>query len=498
MGLSRRIGEVLASEGDALLFRGRWYDWPALGRVARLASGALEAAGVASDAPVAIILRNRPSGVAAFLGIIATGRCAVQISPIQPPASLAAAIERIRPAAIIADREDWSDGVESAAAAVGAAGIELWETDEALQAAPRAMLERVGPGDHYREPDDAGIVVPTSGTTGPPKLVPLARGNLARYVPKNPAVLGQTPRVLIIAAPLTTVTGLNPFLTWAARPMRLALIERLNVVEWAALVREYQPREGGLPPAALRMLLDSDVPRDSLKSLSGWYTGAAPVDPAAAAEFEEQFGVPVLIAYGATEFGGGPVARMTPEDRTAFGDAKRGSAGRPLPDVRLRIVDPDSGAELGANERGLLHVHCPRAVVRDAEGWTATNDLAHIDEDGFLYIDGRADDVIIRGGFKVPLFEVESAMSQHPILEEVAAVGAPDERLGQVPVLLYVAGRTVDPGELREWARERLAPYKVPVRFERVESLPKTATMKLSRPGLREMVAQLMAGNAAT
>lgn len=481
--MAERLRQVLASgEAPALLFERNWLSWSSLGRMAAATLDAL--AGVSRDLAIAQVTRNRPSSVAAFLALLGDNRCVLQISPIQPPGPLAQEVVRMQPAVVIADREDWTQTLLAAAKECGSLAVCL-DSDRVTILGVRPVETRL---EHHRALPEVAIMMPTSGTTGPPKRVPITVGQLESYRADHGAGdKGGEPRVVIVAAPLFTVTGLRPLLAWATRPLRLALMERVDVRQWAEMVSRYKPREGGLPPAAMRMLLDSDVPRDALTSLQGWHTGSAPVDPDVAERFEAEFGVPVLVAYGATEFGGA-VTRMTLEDRQKWGTSKRGSSGRAIPGNALRVVSQEDGSELPPGETGLLEV----SAARTGGEWARTNDLAHIDEDGFLFIEGRADDVIIRGGFKVPLREVEAILETHPMVRQAAVLSEDDARLGQVPVAAVALKdeATLTAGDLKQWARENLAPYKRPARFTVLRELPMTASMKVNRPELRRLLTQ--------
>lgn len=479
--IARRLQAVLASDGaEAMLFDEQWTGWPALHAQAQALISAL--AETPRGSGVAQVTRNRPSSVAALLGLIVDRRCIFQVSPIQPPGPMAEEVRKMRPAAVVADREDWTDALRAAAAETGALGLSL--DGEAV-----TVVQEAAPGAaHSEAPEGVAIMMPTSGTTGPPKRVPITFAQLETYrADKDSAEPETTPRVVIVAAPLFTVTGLRPFLAWATRPLRMAMMERVDVERWAAMVKRYRPREGGLPPAALRMLLESGAPRDSLASLQAWHTGSAPVDPDVAERFEAEFGVPVLVAYGATEFGGA-VTRMTLEDHRTWGAAKRGSSGRAIPGNRLRVVSQEDGQVLPPGRTGLLEV----AAARTGGEWARTNDLARIDQDGFLYIEGRADDVIIRGGFKVPLREVEATLETHPMVRQAAVLSQADPRLGEVPVAAVVLREGADETAqtLDRWARDNMAPYKRPVRIAVIAEMPMTASMKVNRPELRRLLGQ--------
>jgi acyl-coenzyme A synthetase/AMP-(fatty) acid ligase len=235
------------------------------------------------------------------------------------------------------------------------------------------------------------------------------------------------------------------------------------------------------------MLLDADIPKEDFASLVAYRTGTAPLDPDLADAFYERYGIPVLQNYGATEFAGG-VAGWTLDDFKAHWTKKRGSVGRLNKGAEARVVDPDSGAELAAGEEGLLELRAPN--IGDGRGWVRTTDLATIDADRFLWIRGRHDGAIIRGGFKILPDDVVGALQSHPAVREAAVTGIEDARLGTVPVAAWIARAHVDPpaeDELRAWLKEKLLPYQVPVRLLRVAELPRTPSLKVSQPDLKAL-----------
>src|SRR5690606_5786844 len=132
---------------------------------------------------------------------------------------------------------------------------------------------------------------------------------------------------------------------------------------------------------------------------------------------------------------------------------KRGSVGRPRPGFTIRIVDPATGLEVATGEPGRLEVDSPRRAVGAPAGWIATNDLARVDADGFVWILGRADSVLIRGGFKVSTEEVAAVLQEHPAVADAAVTGLPDPRVNQVPVAIVVRkpGAEVSEEELATW-----------------------------------------------
>jgi acyl-coenzyme A synthetase/AMP-(fatty) acid ligase len=234
-------------------------------------------------------------------------------------------------------------------------------------------------------------------------------------------------------------------------------------------------------------VLNSDIPREDLASVRAITSGTAPVDPALVDAFLQRYGIPILITYGATEFAGA-VAGWTAKDFRASWAAKKGSVGHPFPGVRLQVIDED-GAELPVGQIGRLQV--ASAQVGDSpDRWVTTSDLAHIDSDGYLFIDGRADDVIVRGGFKIAPETVVRALRTHDAVADAAVAGLADDRLGQIPVAAVElrSAMTATGDELRAHCRASLTAYEVPAKVFVVDELPRGAALKVDR---RQLVATL-------
>jgi acyl-coenzyme A synthetase/AMP-(fatty) acid ligase len=347
-------------------------------------------------------------------------------------------------------------------------------------------------------PSDVAVEIFTSGTTGTPKRIPLTfrqlETALASALQHTRGAVADRPllsgRPGLVALPLVHISGLWGVLQSLVEARPFVLLPRFTTAGWVAAVAEHRPPVAGLPPAAIRAVLEADVPPEALSSLRAINSGTAPLDPALAAAFTARFGIPVLSVYGATEFSGA-VAGWSIADHRQYAGAKRGSVGRAFPHVDLRAVKPD-GTACPPGEVGHLEVRTPQA---GADDWVRTHDLARIDDDGFVWIAGRADDVIVRGGFKVTPTVVAAALARHPAVREAAVVGLPDERLGQVPVAaveLEPGALVPDPEELREFCRADLTPYEVPVAVVVVPALPRGAAMKVDRTALTTLVVGLL------
>jgi acyl-CoA synthetase (AMP-forming)/AMP-acid ligase II len=489
MDLSARIRAVLELDpaADAVQFEGTWRPWSTMSTTLETIETLLP--GVGTEVPVAVVLRNRPETHAAMVATLAAHRTLLTLNPNQPDSVVASDVERLRPTVVVASAIDWSrPGFAEVVRAVGACGVEVADSQP-----PRLVegLERPSAGAHHPPVPGVAVQMLTSGTTGPAKRIPLRYANVEAAIESAGHYFGQeqsAPRlrksVQILWAPMVHISGLWAAITAAAEGRRVSLMERFNVEQWVAVVREHRPRITSLPPTPMRMVMDAHVPAEALSSLQAVRAGTAPMPPQLSTAFEERYGIPVLPAYGATEFVGA-VAGMTLDDHRRYGPSKRGSVGRAQPDIELRVVDQDTGAVLGTGEQGVVEVRGPQV----GKEFVRTTDLAVVDEDGFIWLKGRADDVIIRGGFKVPTTAVAEALKEHPKVADAAVVGVPDERLGAVPVAAVelVPGESVTSEELKDHLRERVTPYQVPVDFKIVEHLPRTVSLKVSQPGVRAL-----------
>jgi acyl-coenzyme A synthetase/AMP-(fatty) acid ligase len=242
---------------------------------------------------------------------------------------------------------------------------------------------------------------------------------------------------------------------------------------------------GGGPPTVVQMILDAEIPREELASLKYFNTGAAPLDPTVQRAFEDRYGIAVLLSYGATEFGG-PVCAMTAQLHAEWGQKKFGSVGRTMPGAKIRVIDPETGAEKPAGEEGILEVISPRLEPK----WIRTSDLGVMDADGFLYIRGRADGAITRGGFKLIPEVIERALLTHPAVSVATIVGIPDRRLGQVPVAaIQLTPEVPAPSieELEAHLRKHVLATHIPVQWKFIDETPKNPSMKIDRPGVARL-----------
>jgi acyl-coenzyme A synthetase/AMP-(fatty) acid ligase len=429
--------------------------------------------------------RNRPSAVAAFLGMLAGGRTVRMVYAFQSAAGLARDLEQLEPAVVVAAAEDFSPEVRQVLRECGAAGIALREMD----AAPVDGLPQSREHGPALAPSLPEIEILTSGTTGPPKRFGLTHELVARHIVsanKNYQTAEvdyalQPPAFLYY--PLGNISGISSVLPTLLRGHRIVLAERFSVDAWRNYLLRHRPERASLPPAGFKMVLDADLPRDELAGLRSIASGAAPLDANVHRAFEARYNIPILLSYGATEFGG-PVTSMTPELHAQWGERKLGSVGRPIAGAQLRVVDPETGATLAHGQEGILEVIAPRIGPH----WIRTSDLAVVDADGFLFHRGRADGAIMRGGFKLLPETIERALLLHPAVSCAAVVGVPDPRLGQVPAAAVqikpnVPQPTVD--ELERHLRDHVYATHIPAAWRFVNELPRTASFKVDGAAVR-------------
>jgi acyl-CoA synthetase (AMP-forming)/AMP-acid ligase II len=407
---------------------------------------ALVAAGVGPGEAVAAVQPDRPATLAALFGVWLARAVYVPLNPRATAAEHARVLEVVRPAALLR----------------------------------AADIEPLGPA--TRHDPDVALVQLTSGTTGPPKPVPLRHTTVLALMDGVLHKLGwrgpdatRPAQPNLIPVSLSLWAGIYNVLFAFRVGAPVVLMEAFSTTELAELVRRYEIRSVVLPPAAMTMLCDDDAVTD-LRPLRIVRSITAPLSPLQAGRFRDKFGITVLNSYGQTELGG-EVVGWSAADAREHGEAKLGAVGRPHEGVELRVDDS-----------GELWVHTP--AMGDDE-FQRTGDIASVDDDGFVWIEGRVSDMVNRGGLKVFPAEVEEVLRLHPDVHDAAVTGVADDRLGEVPWAFVVPNGTgVDPVSLDERAldehcRTHLAPYKVPVRFEAVDVLPRNEVGKVLHRDLK-------------
>jgi long-chain acyl-CoA synthetase len=470
----------------------------------------LAAMGVGARDRVLVALPPSPAAAVAGLAVHALGACAVEVDRAMGDAGLAVVVSQARPRhAIVASRDAaaWARilgdrGLEwawlvgpSGAARFPARGTTHVEEDGALGAGDRG-----GTLPPRGVPDDApALVLYTSGSTGRPRGVVQTFRNIAANTRSIVAYLGLGPADRVMAIlPFHYCYGRSLLQThlWAGGSVYVDPRFMFPRVVVEAIGTEGCTGFAGVPTTfeILRREVDlAGIPRPRLRYVT--QAGGA-MRPDTIRWARRAFApARLFVMYGQTE----ATARLAylPPERA---EEKHGSIGVPIPGVELRVVD-EEGRTLPAGETGHLvasgenvtpgYLDAPEetaAILRD--GWLWTGDLARQDADGFLWLVGRAKEILKIGGHRVSPLEIEQVVAEHPAVAEVAVVGAEDPLQGEVAVAYVVPRNGAVPGQdVRRFCRERLPAHKVPAAVIAIAAIPKSAAGKPLKPELRARAA---------
>ncbi|MCP1472272.1 acyl-CoA synthetase (AMP-forming)/AMP-acid ligase II [Sphingobium sp. OAS761] len=493
--LKERIKAILTLDAaaPAIEFDGKWSTWGEIERAYRAVDTILDANGLGNDSRIGLMLRNHAAVVPAVLAVIGD-RCVVTLNPMFQASKLADDIRSTQVPVVVGISADLD--APEVAAALAEGGCLVLELTGDAETPVKVRQERASASASTDTAPGVAVEMLTSGTTGAPKRIAMKRIGFeesvfaaARFEKGRSADDAPVLRkgVQLLMAPFSHIGGLLALMNAVMAGRSGALLPKFTVEGFRDAVKRHGIKAASAPPAALKMVYDADVPREHLASLKAFRTGTAPLDPDLADAFYERYGIPVLQNYGATEFGG--VAGWTIADFEAHRVDRRGAVGRLNPNVQGRVVDAETGAEVPANEIGILELKSRQ--IGDGTQWLRTTDLAKMSEDGFLWITGRADNVIIRGGFKIQPDDVVRALESHPAVSEASVIAMPDDRLGQVPVAAFLAasGQEVpSEAQLKAFLKEKLTAYQVPVSIRRFDALPRTPSMKVDQRALRELM----------
>ncbi len=353
-------------------------------------------------------------------------------------------------------------------------------------------------------PEDVAALLFTSGTTGAPKAAVLRQRQLAAYIIGTVEFLGAEPdEAALISVPPYHIAGISAILSSVYAGRRIVQLGAFEPRAWVRLVNDERVTHAMVVPTMLTRIVDVlAADGESLPSLRHLSYGGGRM-PAKTIETALRLlpHVDFVNAYGLTETSS-TIAVLGPGDHRRFaaddaaGRRRLSSAGRPLPGVEIEIRGPD-GTPAGPGVSGEVFVRGEQVSGEyldgarlDDGGWFATRDAGYLDEDGYLFLDGRLDDVIVRGGENLSPGEIEDVLLDHPAVREAAVVGLPDPEWGEqvVAVVVPVAGDAVDAAALQRWVRSRLRGSRTPSRVEFRSALPYNETGKLLRRKLREQL----------
>jgi len=375
-----------------------------------------------------------------------------------------------------------------------APGLESLDAWAARQ--PRGILP---PAD----PERGVLQLYTSGTTGNPKGAVLCNRNLFRLRPAVRAAGLQWAQMVpgdavLVIMPVAHIAG-SGSMTVALYSGGRAIVRPEFSPDAVLDVVEAGATHMFLVPTALQMVVNHPRAANTDWSRLKFVTyGAAPIPLELLRQCMAVMGAQFCQQYGMTETTG-TFCALNPEDHDPAGNPRMRSAGRALPGVEIRIIDRD-GNEVPRGTIGEIATRSPLNMVHywrnpektaetvDSEGWLRTGDAAYMDEDGYVFIQDRVKDMIISGGENVYTAEVENAIFGHPDVLEVAVIGVPDPKWGEAVKAVVVAkpGHQVDPADVIGWARERIAPFKIPKSVDVIAEMPRNATGKILRRSLRD------------
>jgi acyl-CoA synthetase (AMP-forming)/AMP-acid ligase II len=457
--------------------------------------------GVGPGMRVAWLGRNDIAYVVTALAVRRRGACLAGLNWRDRPDDLRRACELVDPVLLVAD-------ASSSAAAAQLEGsvrqIVIADSDDLpwqeVNSDPRDVLSA-------RDEDDC-LLYFTSGATGRPKAVrhSYVRVNCAL---KSTMLPGFDDRaVLLIIPPVFHVAGA----VWASQSLLAGatMIFSGGDTTILELIASAGVTHALMVPTLIQMMLDEqDKSGRATPSLQLIAYGTSPITSSLLARAMARLGCLFTQMYGSTE-AGGIITRLAIDDHVADGPGSNRlrSAGRPMPGIAVRVVDPASGTDLEISEIGELVVRTPWVMqgywhdkkatddVIDEDGWLHTHDAARLDADGYVYISGRLDDVVISGGENVYPGEVEEVLATLPGLASAYLVGIPDRHWGEMVAVAVVAdgSQPLTEQQVIAYCRERLARYKCPRRVVFVDELPRNATGKIVRHKVRELLISATAG----
>jgi long-chain acyl-CoA synthetase len=363
------------------------------------------------------------------------------------------------------------------------------------------------------EPHDTAIQLFTSGTTGKPKAAVLRHQNLMSYVLGTVEFASASEDdAILISVPPYHIAGISAVLSSTYAGRRMVQLPNFDAAEWLRLCRSEKVTNAFVVPTMLSRIVDhleQEGAHAGVPSLRAIAYGGGRMPIAVIEQALRHFpGVDFTNAYGLTETSS-TICLLGPDDhRSGFESTdplvrrRLASVGKPVPTIELQVRD-ERGAVLGAGQSGEIFVrgeqvageYLEQGSLLDADGWFATRDRGQLDEFGYVHLEGRADDVIVRGGENISPGEIEDALLSHPAVADVAVVAVPDRQWGEAvgAVVVVKENSAVTDAELQEWVRGRMRSSRVPTAIRRLNQLPYNEMGKVLRRVLKQQFADLPA-----
>jgi long-chain acyl-CoA synthetase len=459
------------------------------------AAGLLREKGVRAGDRVGMQLPNVPYFPIVYFGALRLGAVVVPMNPLLKEKEVAYHLSDSG-AKVMVGWHQFDDPARAGSEQAGAEAVIVAPGEfEQLMAAADPVEEVVDRAD-----DDPAVIIYTSGTTGTPKGATLMHSNLIAGAEVGRELVDAGPHSVAVATlPLFHVFGMNSIMNVAihARGM-LTLVPRFDPGKVLEVIeRDRATVFGGVPTMYAALLHHPERERHDVTSLDLCVSGGSPMPVEVLRGFDEEFGTKVLEGYGLSETTG--MGSFNKPDR----ERKPGSIGVPVGRTEFRLVD-DEDKQVPAGEPGELVMQgefvmkgywnrdeATAEVMRG--GWFHTGDVATVDDDGYFFIVDRKKDLIIRGGYNVYPRELEEVLYEHTAVREAAVLGVPHPSLGEevAAAVALKEGEHVEPEELREYMKQRVAAYKYPRVIWLVEELPKGPTGKILKREIEVPAEQL-------
>ncbi len=456
-------------------------------------AGGLKARGFGKGDVLAIMAPNLPEYAVAFHGTAWAGGTVTTINPTYTAHEVKHQLKDSGACLLVTI----SMFLPVAREAVQGTGVEEVFTIDPSDASPlTALMGEPLEAQAEVATDDVVALPYSSGTTGLSKGVMLTHRNLVANLVQCTAMLpveeGET---MLSFLPFFHIYGMQVLMNNAlAAGGKVVTMPRFDLEQFLQLVQDHKvARAYVAPPIVLAMAKHPLVDKYDLSSLQSVFSGAAPLGAELAEEAGARLGCEVVQGYGMTELS--PVSHATPQ-----GMFKPGTIGILTPSTDCRIVDPETGKDLGLNEDGEIWVRGPQvmagylnnpeatAATIDEDGWLHTGDVGHVDEDSHFTIVDRLKELIKYKGFQVPPAELEALLVTHPSVADAAVIGIPDPEAGELPKAFIALKKDVSltAEEIQQFIADQVAHYKQIRLVEFVSEIPKSASGKILRRLLRD------------
>jgi oxalate---CoA ligase len=448
---------------------------------------------------VALALPNGPDIVLLLLAIAALGAAAAPLNPAYTEAEFGFFLDDIAPRLLLIP----ASGNQAASAAAATARTTVVGVRPDGDGPPRLLYDGASASSRRSfeqgDPDDVAVVLHTSGTTSRPKQVPLRQRNLMASARTIAAHYRLGPAdVSFCVMPLFHIHGLVAS-TFAALGSGGAVItpRRFIPSRFWPQARDHSVTWLSAGPTLHQMILDKADANGALGTLRFVRSCSSALAPALLERAEREYGAPMLEAYGMTE-----ASHQISSNPLPPAARVPGSVGVPtstqiaIADVDGTLLPAGSGGEVIIRGPGVMsgYVNNPAATAEAFFGdWFRTGDFGVL-RDGYLYLEGRLKEMIIRGGENIAPAEIEQVLQSHPAVRDAVCFGVADDKYGELVGAAVTLGSPAEAGELIEHCRQRLAPFKVPARIDIVADIPRTPTGKVQRRRVAEFVAEQRAG----